>query len=183
MTISDIAIIKREVEVTTIPYGEKLKLLPGQGVLVTQAKGSNFTLNVMGNLVCLDRKDTDAIGREIMALPSDSNKVKAGDIIDKKLIWEQLRTIYDPEIPVNIVDLGLIYNIAFNKLNSNNYHIGIHMTLTAPGCGMGPIIIQEIEEKLKLFSNIEKTDIVLVFDPPWNSEMMTEIAKLELGLF
>ncbi|WP_119343406.1 putative Fe-S cluster assembly protein SufT [Facilibium subflavum] len=183
MKMSDVAIIRREVEVTTVPYGEKMNLLPGQEVLVTQAMGGSFSLNVMGNLVYLDGKDADAIGREAVQLPSDKVDVKKGDDIDEALVWSQLRTIYDPEIPVNIVDLGLIYDLGFNRLENNNYHVGVQMTLTAPGCGMGPVLVQEVEDKLKLFANIDQADVVLVFDPPWNSEMMTEEAKLELGLF
>nr|WP_239986745.1 putative Fe-S cluster assembly protein SufT [Fastidiosibacter lacustris] len=181
--MSDVAILRREVEVTTVPYGEKMTLMPGQEVLVTQAMGASFTLNVMGNLVYLDGKDADAINREIILLPSDKIDVKPGDEINMDLIWAQLRTVYDPEIPVNIVDLGLIYDISTTLLENSNYHIGVQMTLTAPGCGMGPILVQDVEEKLKQFANIDKADVVLVFDPPWNSEMMTEEAKLELGLF
>ncbi|MFZ9034561.1 MAG: putative Fe-S cluster assembly protein SufT [Francisellaceae bacterium] len=183
MNMSDVSILRREVEVTTVPYGEKITLMPGQEVLVTQAKGGSFTLHVNGNLVYLDGKDADAIGREAVELPSDLAGIKLGDPIDESLIWEQLKTIYDPEIPVNIVELGLIYDIAFNKLESGNYHVGVQMTLTAPGCGMGPVLVEEVESKLKLFANIDKADVVLVFDPPWNAEMMTEEAKLELGLF
>ena len=181
--MSDVAILRREVSVTTVPYGEKMNLMPGQEVLVTQAMGGSFTLNVMGNLVYLDGKDADAIGREAIKLPSDEADVKAGDPVNQDLIWKQLQTIYDPEIPVNIVDLGLIYDLSFTKLDSGNYHAGVQMTLTAPGCGMGPVLVQEAEDKIKLFANIERCDVVLVFDPPWNSEMMTEEAKLELGLF
>lgn len=183
MRTSDVTILRREVAVTTVPYGEKMNLLPGQEVLVTQAMGGSFTLNVMGNLVYLDGKDADAIGREAVKLPSDKAEIKTSDEIDESLIWAQLKTIYDPEIPVNIVDLGLIYDLAFQRLDCGNYHAGVQMTLTAPGCGMGPVLVAEVETKLKLFANIAKVDVVLVFDPPWNSEMMTEEAKLELGLF
>lgn len=183
MKMSDVAILRREVEVTTVPYGEKMTLLPGQEVLVTQAMGASFTLNVMGNLVYLDGKDADAINREVVLLPSDKANIQAGDEVNLDLLWDQLRTVYDPEIPVNIVDLGLIYDISTTRFDSGNYHIGVQMTLTAPGCGMGPVLIQDVEDKLKQFANVEKADVVLVFDPPWNSEMMTEEAKLELGLF
>ncbi len=181
--MSDITILRREVEVITVPYGEKMALLPGQEVLVTQAMGGSFTLNVMGNLVYLDGKDADAIGKEAISLPSDAADIKSGDDVDESLLWNQLRSVYDPEIPVNIVDLGLIYDISHTRLDSGNYHVGVQMTLTAPGCGMGPVLVQDVEDKLKLIANVEKADVVLVFDPPWNSEMMTEEAKLELGLF
>lgn len=183
MKVSDIVIIRREVEVIKVPYGEKIKLLPGQEVLVTQAMGSSWTLNVMGNLVYLDGKDADAINKEIILLPSDIKNIKSGDQIDMDILWEQLRTIYDPEIPVNIVDLGLIYDISTTCLENGNYHINVQMTLTAPGCGMGPILTQNVEKKLQLFNNIDTVDVILVFEPAWNSEMMTEESKLELGLF
>lgn len=182
MKMSDVAILRREVEVITVPYGEKMKLLPGQEVLVTQAMGGSFTLNVMGNLVYLDAKNADAIGRAPIELPSDKVVINEGDEINESLLWDQLRTIYDPEIPVNIVDLGLIYDMSFRRLASGNYHVGIQMTLTAPGCGMGPVLVKDVEDKLKLIANIEQVDVVLLFDPPWNTEMMTEEAKLELGL-
>lgn len=183
MKISDVVILRRGVEVTTVPYGEKMTLLPGQEVLITQAMGASFTLNFMGNLVYLDGKDADAINREIILLPSDKANIQKGDEVNLNLLWDQLRTVYDPEIPVNIVELGLIYDISTTRLDSGNYHVGVQMTLTAPGCGMGPVLVQNIEDKLKQFVNIEESDVVLVFDPPWNSEMMTEEAKLELGLF
>ena len=183
MKMSNVAILRREVEVTTVPYGEKMQLMSGQEVLVTQAMGASFTLNVMGNLVYLDGKDADAIGREAILLPSDKAQVKAGDEIQEALLWEQLRTVYDPEIPVNIVDLGLIYDVSFTRLDNGNYHVGVQMTLTAPGCGMGPVLVQDVEDKLKCFNNVDKVDVVLLFDPSWNSEMMSEEARLELGLF
>jgi probable FeS assembly SUF system protein SufT len=183
MNMSDVTILLREVEVTTVPYGNKMTLLPGQEVLVTQSKGDSFTLNVMGNLVYLNGKDADAIGRETVLLPNEKVRISLGDDIDELLLWDQLRVIYDPEISVNIVDLGLIYGISHTRLNCGNYHVFVQMTLTAPGCGMGPILVQEVEHKLTLITNVKKVDVALVFDPPWSSVMMTEEAKLELGFF
>ena len=180
--MSDVAILRREVEVISVPYGEKMKLSPGQEVLVTQAMGGNFTLNVMGNLVYLNSKNADAIGRKKTELPSDKVIINSGDQINESLLWDQLKSVYDPEIPVNIVDLGLIYDISFYCLASRNYNINIKMTLTAFGCGMGPVLVKDVEDKLKLIANIEQVNVQLLFDPPWNTEMMTEEAKLELGL-
>lgn len=182
MKISNVTILRREVEAITIPNGEKIKLYPGQEVLVTQNKGTNFTLNIMGNLVYLNGKDADAINQKPVSLPSDSSHVNEGEIINLSLLWDQLRTVHDPEIPVNIVDLGLIYDMSTIRLNNNNYHINIKMTLTAPGCGMGPVLMKEVKDKLEAFNNVDKTDVILVFNPVWNSEMMTEEAKLTLGL-
>lgn len=182
MKMSDIQILRRKVSAMTVPNGEKINLLPGQEVLVLQEKGSSFTLNVMGNLVYLDGKDADAIGREVISLPSDNIKIKKSDQIKEDILWKQLKTIYDPEIPVNIVDLGLIYDLSWTCLEDKTYSIDVQMTLTAPACGMGPVLVENIKDKLELFNNISKVKVSLVFDPPWNVEMMSEEAKLELGL-
>jgi probable FeS assembly SUF system protein SufT len=150
-------------------------------VLVTQALGGSYTLNVNGNLVRIAGKDADAIGKEPTKLPVD-DFVPTDDKVDKDLLWAQLKTCYDPEIPVNIVDLGLVYDLSVTLLEEGGYHIGVQMTLTAPGCGMGPVLAADVEQKLRMVPNVKKVDVVLVFDPPWNSEMMSEAAKLQLGM-
>lgn len=182
MKIEDVTIVKRDVEGTLIPYGQSITLIPGTEVLVTQSLGGSFTLNVNGNLVRIEGKDADAIGKEPVLLPSEKITV-VGEGVEEALVWEQLKTCYDPEIPVNIVDLGLIYEMIITKLDKEEgYHIGVQMTLTAPGCGMGPVLTQDVEKKLLLIPNVKRVDVVLVFDPPWNSDLMSEGAKLELGL-
>ncbi len=182
MKIEDVTIIKRDVEGTLIPYGQSVTLMPGTEVLVTQSLGGSFTLNVNGNLVRIEGKDADAIGKEQVLLPSEKITV-VGEGVDKDLVWEQLKTCYDPEIPVNIVDLGLIYDLAITKMEQDlGFHIGVQMTLTAPGCGMGPVLTQDVEKKLLMIPNVKKVDVVLVFDPPWNSDRMSDSAKLELSL-
>lgn len=183
MNMQDIAIVRREVTVTVVPQGHTMELVPGQEVLVTQAKGGSFTLNVSGNLVHLDGKEADAIGKEIIKMPVDDKDIKIGDPIDKDLVWAQMATVYDPEIPVNIVELGLIYDVGYTKLKDDSYHVGVQMTLTAPGCGMGPVLVADVEERVKMIPNVSKVDVVIVFDPPWNADLMTEEAKLELGFF
>ena len=179
--MQDITIIKREVEGTLIPHGQKVNLVPGTEVLVTQALGGSFTLNVNGNLVRIDGKDADAIGKNPVITVLEG-LVTIGDKVDESLLWSQLKTCYDPEIPVNIVDLGLIYDLTVSDLKEGGYHVGVQMTLTAPGCGMGPVLAQDVEQKLRAVPNVKAVDVVLVFDPPWNSELMSEAAKLELGL-
>jgi probable FeS assembly SUF system protein SufT len=181
MNMKDITIVKREVEGTLIPYGQTVNLMPGTEVLVTQALGGSFTLNVNGNLIRLDGKDADAIGKEPIQMPVDKI-THIGEGVSEDLLWEQLRTCFDPEIPVNIVDLGLIYDLVITPKQDGGYHIGVQMTLTAPGCGMGPVLSQDVEAKLKAVPNVTDVDVVLVFDPPWNSDRMSEAAKLELGL-
>ena len=182
MKMQDIAIVRRDVGVTLVPYGQLITLVPGTEVLVTQALGGSFTLNVNGNLVRLDGKDADAIGKEPVRLPSET-LVTNGDQVEESLLWAQLKTCYDPEIPVNIVDLGLVYDLTVSRLEEGGYHVGVQMTLTAPGCGMGPVLMQDVEQKLRAVPNVKKVDVVLVFDPPWNSDLMSEAAKLELGIF
>lgn len=183
MKVTDVTIVRRQVKVTAVPFGNEVELIPGQEVLVTQDKGGSFTLNVNGNLLHLDGKDADAIGKQIVKYPVEEYNIKPGDPINMNAIWDQIRTVYDPEIPVNIVDLGLIYNIVARKLENSNFNVIIEMTLTAPGCGMGLVLMTDVEKRVAMLPNVDKVDVVMVFDPPWNSEMMTEGAKLELGLF
>ena len=182
MKMQDITILRREVEGTLIPHGQKVNLMPGTEVLVTQALGGSFTVNVYGILVRIDGKDADAIGKEPVKSPLEG-VVSTGDKADENLLWAQLKTCYDPEIPVNIVELGLIYDLIVSPLESGGHHVGIQMTLTAPGCGMGPVLAAEVEQKLLAVPNVKRVDVVLVFDPPWTSDRMSESAKLELGMF
>ena len=190
MKMSDITVVKREVMGVLIPYGSEITLMPGTEVLVTQALGGSFTLNVNGNLVRIEGKDGDAIGKEPVLTPVEKakkdkkkdNQKKDLTALDEELMWAQLKTCYDPEIPVNIVDLGLIYEISKSQLEDGTYHLGVQMTLTAPGCGMGPVISAEVEKKLAELPGVSRVDVVLVFDPPWSSDMMSEEAKLELGV-
>ena len=175
-------VIQREVVVTIIPFGEKLTLQPMTEAFLTQSLGSNFTLNVQGNLVSLAGKDADAIGEKPITMPIDDMDINENDPFDEDILWQQLTTCYDPEIPVNIVDLGLIYDMTHTKLDQGGYHVGVRMTLTAPGCGMGPVLSQEVEDKLLAIAYVKEVDVVLVFDPPWDSDMMSEAAKLELGV-
>ena len=161
-----------------IPSGDQIKLSKGTPVKITQSLGGYFTLYVNGNLVKLDGRDGDAIGQKV-----DTENIHAEMTnFDEKLIWDQLKTCYDPEIPVNIVDLGLIYNLSYKKLDNDKYYINIKMTLTAPGCGMGPAIAADAEGKVKGLPFINDVLIELVWDPIWNQDMMTEEAKLKLGM-
>jgi probable FeS assembly SUF system protein SufT len=181
MRYEDITIVKREVSGALIPDGQSVNLLPGTEVLVTQALGGSFTVNVNGNLVRIDGRDADALGKEPIELPVDRLKSFEGPL-SEALLWDQLRTVYDPEIPVNIVDLGLVYELVISEQEGGGYHIGIQMTLTSPGCGMGPVLVKDVESKLRMVPVVNAVDVVLVFDPPWSSEKMSEAAKLELGV-
>ena len=170
--------LSRECDGVLIPSGEPLKLKKGTPVKITQSLGGYFTLYVNGNLVKLDGKFADAIGEKIETIKESNNN----NTFDEALIWDQLKTCYDPEIPVNIVDLGLIYDLYSEKLSDNEYYIKIKMTLTAPGCGMGPAIAADVEYKIKSLHFVKDILVELVWDPTWSQDMMTEEAKLKLGM-
>lgn len=170
--------VKREVDAALIPSGTKVTLQPGTQVFVTQALGNSYTIYVNGNLVRVAGKDGDALGLVILELP-DVNKLD-GSVEDK--VQMQLKTCFDPEIPVNIVDLGLIYNTVVIPLGMNDYQVEVVMTLTAPGCGMGPVLLGEVEEKIRQIHGVTNVKVDLVFDPPWDRSKMSDEAKLQLGL-
>lgn len=170
--------VLREVEATLIPSGTKVMLQPGTQVYVTQALGNSYTVYVNGNLVRVAGKEGDALGLVILDQP-DINEME-GSVEDK--VWLQLKTCFDPEIPVNIVDLGLIYACEVLPLGMDTYRVQIVMTLTAPACGMGPVLVGEVEEKTREINGVNEVKVDLVFDPPWDRSMMTDEAKLQLGL-
>ncbi len=170
--------VNREVEATLIPSGAKVKLQAGTQVFVTQALGNAYTVYVNGNLVRIAGTDGDALGLVVLDQP-DINQME-GSIEDK--LWALMKTCFDPEIPVNIVDLGLVYECNVVPLGKNDFHVAITMTLTAPACGMGPVLVGEVEEKIKQVQGISEVKVELVFDPPWDRSMMTDEAKLQLGL-
>ena len=168
----------RECNGYLIPSGEKIKLKKGTKVKITQSLGGDFTLYVNGNLVKISGTDADVIGKKNK---KQTNKIDCS-IFNEKIIWDVLKTCYDPEIPVNIVDLGLIYDLKYKKLDSKLYFINIKMTLTAPGCGMGPVIAQDVETKVTNLNFVGDVLVEVVWDPIWNQDMMTEEAKLKLGM-
>ena len=170
--------VLRQCDGFLIPSGDKIKLKKGTKVKITQSLGGDFTLYVNGNLVKINGEDADAIGQTI----DEKNKIVDNKIFDEKHIWEVLKTCYDPEIPVNIVDLGLVYNLKSLIKDSGKYDINITMTLTAPGCGMGPVMAQDVESKVLGLSFVEDVLVEVVWEPLWNQNMMTEEAKLKLGM-
>ena len=170
--------VERECDGYLIPSGDKIKLKKGSNVKITQSLGGDFTVYINGNLVKISGKDADAIGQKVIKNKDPNNNIS----FDEKHIWEVLKTCYDPEIPVNIVDLGLIYDLSFKKIKSDLYFVNVKMTLTAPGCGMGPVIAQDVETKIKNLNFIDDVLVEVVWDPIWNQDMMTEEAKLKLGM-
>lgn len=175
--------LTRDVEASVVPVGTKVTLQQGEQAYVTQSLGGSYTVVVNGNMFRIDGKDADALGLEVQAKPASS--AASGLVTQEQLekqVWESLKTCYDPEIPVNVVDLGLIYDCHLTPIGSNSYKADVKMTLTAPGCGMGPVLAQDVQNKLISLEPIDEANVELVWDPPWNQGMMTEAAKLQLGL-
>ena len=147
---------------------------------ITQSLGGSFTVFVDGNLFRVAGVDADAIGKEPVLPPSLPDNASDDDV--EKLVWAQMKTCYDPEIPVNIVDLGLIYACELSKNDDGGREVSVTMTLTAPGCGMGDIIVEDVRSKIQIIPTISKVDVELTFEPAWNHHMMTEAARLETGM-
>ena len=170
----------RDCAAVLVPQGERVTLPAGSVGYITQALGGSFTVFVEGNLFRIAGEDADAIGKEApeaLALAED-----AGDDEVERLVWEQLRTCFDPEIPVNIVELGLVYTVELGRRDDGGRKVDVRMTLTAPACGMGDILVDDVRSKLERVPTIAEADVELVFDPPWNQSMMSEAAKLETGM-
>ena len=171
-------ILSRDCEAVQIPSGHPLVLPAGMSVVVTQSLGGTFTVATPGGLARIELKDADALGIDPEAA---SEKVKVEGSAEQA-VWEQLKTVFDPEIPVNIVDLGLVYDCAITKKDDGQTSVNVKMTLTAPGCGMGPTIAADARGKILSLEGVSDAEVELVWDPPWNQGMMTEAAKLQLGL-
>ena len=173
--------LTREVAATQIPSGEKTLLPAGTRATLTQKLGGSYTVSTDSGLFRIEGRDGDTLGEAVI-----DNTVQAatlaGGAPDPAAIWTQLRQVFDPEIPVNIVDLGLIYDCHLSPLAPGSYRVEVKMTLTAPGCGMGPMLAQDVQNKLLGLESVEDVAVELVWDPPWNQAMMTEAAKLQLGL-
>ena len=169
----------RDCPAVLIPAGEPVTLPAGTTGFVTQALGGSFTVYIEGNLFRVAGIDGDAIGKEPLLPPELPDDPTEADI--EAAVWQQLRTCYDPEIPINIVDLGLVYDCAIER-GQHGRIVKIKMTLTAPGCGMGDILAADVREKIEIVPTVEHADVELVFDPPWNQGMMSEEARLEAGL-
>jgi len=172
--------LERDVTATIIPAGDSLTLREGTPGFITQALGGSFTIYIEGNLFRIAGADADALGKEPVLPPSIPENASDKDI--EAVIWKQLKTCYDPEIPVNIVDLGLIYRCDVTALENGQRTVSVDMTLTAPGCGMGETLVQDAQEKIAVIPTIENVTVELVFDPPWNQDMMSDEARLQTGL-
>ncbi len=172
--------LSRDVRAIVIPAGEELQLRAGTNGFITQALGGRFTVNVEGNLFRIAGSDADALGKEPVPPPAIPENATDKDI--EEVIWQQLKTCFDPEIPINVVDLGLIYRLDVSSSTDGQRSVNIDMTLTAPGCGMGEILVQDAQEKIAVIPTVADVRVELVFDPPWNQSMMSDEARLQTGL-
>ena len=170
--------ITREVPAIQIPDGIDVMIPQGDEVWITQELGGAFTIMTdRGALFRIDAKNADAIGKEVSE--DKSTELQEGTLEDR--VWAQMKKCYDPEIPVNIVDLGLVYDCQLHDKGEDKSNVSIKMTLTAPGCGMGPVLATDVKKRIEDLPDVERADVEVVLDPPWNQNMMTEAAKLQLG--
>lgn len=160
-----------------VPVGTPITIPKDNFVTITQSLGGNYTVTYNGNMVRVDGTDAAALGLEPEVLEFDAPE---GDDIVEEQVWQALKTVYDPEIPVDLVNLGLVYKV---ELDQAAKRVSIEMTLTAPGCGMGPVLVGDVEYRVAQVPNVESVQVELVFDPPWSRDMMSEEAQLETGLF
>ncbi|QDE72305.1 MULTISPECIES: putative Fe-S cluster assembly protein SufT [Myxococcus] len=173
------AVLERDVSATIIPSGDRVVLPGGSELRVMQTLGGNITVqDPYGQLFRIDEKDGGVLGEEYA--PKEK---AAGDPseFNEEQVWEQLRTVYDPEIPVNIVELGLVYACKAEPLPEGGQRVDIQMTLTAPGCGMGPVLVEDVRTKVGSVPGVVETRVELVWDPPWGQDRMSDVARLQLG--
>ncbi len=175
----EVVLTKRECEARLVPAGTEIMIPKDTFVTITQALGGTFSVAVNGNLARIEGKDADALGKEIKF---ENFETPADGTINDNQVWEALRQCYDPEIPVNVVDLGLIYSCKVENNTDKGNVINIDMTLTSAGCGMGPVIVDDVKAKVEQVPNVDLVIVDLVFDPPWSNDMLTDEAKLELGM-
>ena len=170
----------RDCDAALIPSGETGVVPKGAEGMITQALGGSYTVYIQGNLFRIDGKDADAIGKEPEPAPQLPEDASDADV--EALVWEQMRRCYDPEIPVNIVDLGLVYECRIEPVAHDERKVYVEMTLTAPGCGMGDILAYDVEHKVRQVPTVTDAQVEVVFDPPWSMEMMSDAAKLQTGM-
>ncbi len=182
MNSTESVTLTRDVEASIVPAGTRVKLMKGEMAQITQSLGGSYTVILNGNMFRIDGKDADALGRQVQTGPARTGSGAYTREEVEKMVWEQLKTCYDPEIPVNIVDLGLVYDCVVEPLAEDSFKVCVKMTLTAPGCGMGPVLQQDAQNKILCLDPVDDVSVELVWDPPWNQSMLTEAAKLQLGL-
>jgi probable FeS assembly SUF system protein SufT len=175
---------KREIEAVRIPSGERIVLPSGTPVVITQELGGSITVLVpsQAGLFRIEGKDADALGKDPSASADQGSKKNASGPVKEDQVWEQLKTCYDPEIPVNIVDLGLIYSLDIKPHTQGGSAVNVKMTLTAQGCGMGPSIAADARAKILQLSGVKEANVELVWDPPWSPALISPEGKAKLGM-
>jgi probable FeS assembly SUF system protein SufT len=174
--------LTRDVPATMIPAGTPIVIPQGTEVTITQALGGTYTVMGPGVMARIEGKNADALGIEVAEKNGRETGSEESGPIDIDAIWDQLKTCYDPEIPVNIVDLGLVYDCQVTHLPEGGNKVDVKMTLTAPGCGMGGVIASDAEQKIRMIPGVSDVHVEIVWDPMWNQSMMTDAARLQLGL-
>lgn len=172
--------LTRDCDAIQIPSGHPIVLPAGMNIIITQSLGGTYTVATPGGLARIEMKDADALGIDPDAAAAEASKKIGGPT--EEAVWSQLKTVFDPEIPVNVVDLGLIYDCQVDTKESGGKAVLIKMTLTAPGCGMGPAIAADARQKILAVEGIEDADVELVWDPPWSQSMISEEGRMKLGL-
>ena len=183
MNMREEVTFSRQADAVMIPSGERVLVPQGAQGTITQSLGGSYTLITdRGLMVRVSGKEVEAIGKT----PENVPEVKQGEELPaeklESLVWDQLKTCYDPEIPVNIVDLGLVYLCELQDAEGGGKTVKVKMTLTAPGCGMGPVLASDVKQKIEALPGVKNADIEVVFDPVWDRSMMSEAAKLQLGM-
>ena len=177
---SQLISLSRDCDVISVPYGEKETLKEGTEVQIMQALGGSYTVYTAEGMFRINGINADAIGKEVEKPPTLPDNITDDQFEEK--IWDQMKTVFDPEIPINVVDLGLIYDCRLNKSDNDYFIIEIDMMLTAPGCGMADVLVADIKERIEMMPRVASVKVELVLDPPWSMEMMSEVARLEAGL-
>lgn len=173
-------VLSRDVRAVAVPAGIDVTLKTGAVGYITQALGGSFTVYIDGNLFRIAGEHADALGKEVVKQPEVPANPTVDDI--RNIVWDQMRTVYDPEIPINIVDLGLVYVCDVEGHDDGRYDVRIQMTVTAPGCGMGEILVADVKEKVERIPGVRGAQVELVFDPPWSQSMMSDAARLQTGM-
>ena len=173
--------LTRDCEAVQIPAGTAVTLPAGTPVDIAQTLGGTYTVHAPGGLYRIAATDSDALGMEFSSAIAPEQKAKEG-VADEKLIWDTLKTCYDPEIPVNVVDLGLVYDMHIATLPGGKHAVAVKMTLTAPGCGMGGVIAGDAQQKLLELAGVDEAIVEIVWDPPWHQSMITADGRKILGL-
>jgi probable FeS assembly SUF system protein SufT len=178
--------LSRDCEAIQIPSGNRTTIPAGTQGVITQALGGSYTIATYQGLARVAEKDLDALGLEAPASTTNGAPKAAANgsttEVDEKAVWDQLRQCYDPEIPVNIVDLGLVYDCQLTKNSDGSTKVDVKMTLTAPGCGMGPAIAHDAQSKILSIDGVDEAEVQLVWDPPWNQNMISEAGRMKLGM-